>query len=103
MNRVILAFALNILVAATASAAASLISVPAVCGTAADVLGTLAVKMPNPEEIGSGRDREGTPIATLFRGNGYWALIATMSSNKVCVVASGHNWTVIEPPQEKAF
>jgi len=96
----ILAF---MLAASAANAAVDLIKVPAMCGTAAEVLNTLAVKMPNPEAIGKGGDGRGKDIATLFTGNGYWALLAMMSPANVCVVASGYNWTMSEPGQAKSY
>jgi hypothetical protein len=91
------------LAASTANAAVDLIKVPAMCGTAAEVLNTLAVKMPNPEAIGKGGDGRGKDIATLFTGNGYWALLALMSPDSVCVVASGYNWTVAEPEEAPSY
>ena len=45
----------------------------------------------------------GAEIATLFTGNGYWALLATMSPDSVCVVASGFNWTVTEPGEAPSY
>ena len=95
----VLAFMLT----APAARAVDLIKVPAMCGTAAEVLETLAVKMPNPQAIGKGGDARGTDIATLFTGNGYWALLALMSPTSVCVVASGYNWTVTDPQQETSY
>ena len=97
MNRMLLTAALSIFAASVANAAVSLIQVPALCGTSAEVLGTLAIKMPNPEEIGRGGNSRGEEVATLFAGNGYWALIAVMSPDSVCVVASGSRWTVTPP------
>ena len=95
----VLAFMLT----APAAHAVDLVQVPAMCGTAADVLSTLAVKMPNPEAIGKGGDSRGQEVATLFTGNGYWALLALMSPDKVCVVASGRNWTVADPRQARSY
>lgn len=92
-----------ILAASAANAAVDLIKVPAMCGTSTEVLNALAVKMPNPEAIGKGGDGRGKDIATLFTGNGYWALLALMSSDSVCVVASGRNWTVTEPEEAPSY
>ena len=92
-----------IFAASAANAAVDLIEVPAMCGTAAEVLNTLAVKMPNPEAIGKGGDGRGKDIATLFTGNGYWALLALMSPDSVCVVASGYTWRVTEPEQASSY
>lgn len=92
-----------VLAASTANAAIDLIKVPAMCGTAAEVLETLAVKMPNPQAIGKGGDGRGADIATLFTGNGYWALLALMSPTSVCVVASGYNWTVTDPQLSRSY
>ena len=86
-----------------AAHAVDLIKVPAMCGTAAEILETLAVKMPSPQAIGKGGDGRGTDIATLFTGNGYWALLALMSPTSVCVVASGYNWTVTDPQQATSY
>jgi hypothetical protein len=97
------AAALLILAASTAHAEVNLIKVPALCGTAGEVLATLAVKMPKPEAIGKGGDGRGEDIATLFVGNGYWALLAMMSPANVCVVASGYNWTMSEPGAAEAY
>ncbi|MEX0854109.1 MAG: hypothetical protein WD036_12635 [Bauldia sp.] len=95
MTRTILVSAF-LLAASAANAAVDLVQVPALCGTSTEVLGTLAAKMPNPRLIGKGGDSRGQEIATLFTGNGYWALIALMSPQSVCVVASGHTWTATE-------
>jgi hypothetical protein len=95
----VLAFMLT----APAAHAVDLIKVPAMCGTAAEILETLALKMPNPRAIGKGGDGRGTDIATLFTGNGYWALLALMSPTSVCVVASGYNWTVTDPQQATSY
>ena len=92
-----------VLAASAANATVDLIKVPAVCGTAAEVLNSLAVKMPNPEAIGIGGDGRGNDIATLFTGNGYWALLALMSPESVCVVASGYSWTLTDPQQAKSY
>ena len=94
---------LAFMLAAPAAYAVDLIKVPVMCGTAAEVLETLAVKMPNPQAIGKGGDGRGTDIATLFTGNGYWALLALMSPTSVCVVASGYNWTVTDPQQADSY
>ena len=103
MNRIALAAIFSLLIASTAAAAVDLLKVPALCGTPAEVLGTLSVKMPNPQEVGRGGDFQGTPIATLFVGNGYWALLAMMSPDSVCVVASGYNWTATAPADVRSF
>jgi hypothetical protein len=97
MKRSIIVLALSLSVPAAAHAGVDLIKVPALCGTSAEVLGTLRTKMPNPVEIGQGGDRRGAPIATLLSGNGYWALLATISPEQVCVVASGYNWILTDP------
>lgn len=97
------AAALAFMLTASAAHAVDLIKVPVMCGTAAEVLETLAVKMPNPRAIGKGGDGRGADIATLFTGNGYWALLALMSPTSVCVVASGYNWTVADPQQAPSY
>lgn len=102
-NSAVAAYWLSQSTLAQAHAAVGLKSVPALCGPATEVLGTLGARMPNPKEIGRGGDSQGAPIATLFTGNGYWALVAMMSPDNVCVVASGHNWTVTETEPTKAF
>lgn len=102
MRRILLVLAF-ILTASTANAGVDLIKVSALCGTAAEVLNSLAVKMPNPEAIGKGGDGRGKDIATLFAGNGYWALLALMSPDSVCVVASGYNWTAPSPEVAKSY
>ena len=94
---------LAFMLATSAAHAVDLIKVPVMCGTAAEVLETLAVKMPNPQAIGKGGDGQGTDIATLFMGNGYWALLALMSPTSVCVVASGYNWTVADAQQAPSY
>jgi hypothetical protein len=98
-----LAAVLAFMLIAPAARAVDLIKVPAMCGTAAEILETLAVKMPTPQAIGKGGDGRGTDIATLFTGNGYWALLALMSPTSVCVVASGYNWTVTDPQQGTSY
>ena len=98
MKHSTITLAFSIFYSAAAYAEVDLMPVPAMCGSSADVLGTLNSRMPNPQEIGRGGDSRGAPIATLLTGNGYWALLAMMSSDRVCVVASGYNWTVAHPP-----
>jgi hypothetical protein len=95
MTRTILSLAFA-LAASTAQAAVDIVKVPAMCGTSAEILDTLAVRMPKPELLGKGGDSRGQEIATLVTGNGYWALLALMSPENVCVVASGFNWTAVE-------
>jgi hypothetical protein len=102
MKRAVFALAAT-LAAPAANAAVDIIQVPAMCGPSADVLEALAVRMPNPEPIGKGGNSTGSQIATLFTGNGYWALLATMSPKEVCVVASGFNWTGREVSGARSF
>jgi hypothetical protein len=97
-----IAVALAVFGALPANAAISLLKVPAACGTMEEVTTFLSLKMPGPAEIGSGGDKRGVTIATLLSGNGYWALVATVSSDQVCVVASGREWTV-GPVQAKSY
>ena len=79
--------------ATVAQAEVSLHDVPALCGPSVEILDTLGQKMPDPVAIGTGGDSRGEKVATLFVGNGYWALLALVSPERVCVVASGHDWT----------
>ena len=97
MKRTILILAAA-LAASAANAAVDVVQVPAICGSPNDVFDALAVRMPNPEMVGKGGNSQGTQTATLFTGNGYWALLATMSDG-VCVVASGFNWTEAQSPK----
>ncbi len=102
MKRGTIAVALAIFGTLPASAAIGVLQVPAACGTMEEVTTFLSQKMPGQEEIGSGGDKRGETIATLLTGNGYWALVATVSSDQVCVIASGHEWT-IGPVQAKSY
>jgi hypothetical protein len=97
-----IAVALAIFGMQPANAAISLLQVPAACGTMEEVTTFLRQKMPGQDAIGSGGDKRGATIATLITGNGYWALVATVSSDQVCVIASGHEWTV-GPVQAKSY
>ena len=103
MKRRIIVAALGIIAAPVANAAVGLSQVPAACRTVDEVRNLLSAKMPDPEEIGKGGDSKGAKIATMLVGNGYWALLATLAPDKVCVVASGHNWTIIEPASAKSY
>jgi hypothetical protein len=102
MKRATIAVAVAFLGVPPANAAINLLQVPAACGTMEEVTTFLKAKMPGPEEIGSGGDKRGVTIATLLTGNGYWALVATVSFDQVCVVASGREWTV-GPVQAKSY
>ena len=78
----------------------SLEKVATPCGTLQEVHDLLRINMPNPQSIAKGGDSRGNDIAILLTGDNYWALVATLSATRLCIVASGRNWTVIEP---KAF
>ena len=97
------AAALAILPAPAAHAAVELVQVSAACGTMAEVHELLAVNMPHPEPIGKGGDSHGQDLVVLFTGTGYWALVAKLSADRVCVVASGRNWTAVVPGEAEAF
>ncbi len=86
-----------------AKAEVALIQVPATCGTLKDVRELLSIKMPNPEAVAKGGDSHGEDVAVLLAGDGYWALVANMSPGRVCVVASGYNWTAVVPGEASAF
>ena len=103
MKRIVAALALGIFFAPVANAAVGLVQVPVACGTIAEVHDLLGVNMPKPEPIGKGDDSGGQGRVVLFTGNGYWALITRTGADSLCVVASGHNWTVIESQPATGF
>lgn len=94
---------LGFMIAASPAGAVEVVKVPAMCGTSAEILDTLSARMPNPELLGKGGDSQGKEIATLLTGDGYWALLALMTPEHVCVVASGYNWIATEPRQAGSF
>ena len=103
MKRLIMTVILAGALATGAKAEVTLIQVPATCGTLKDVRELLSVKMPNPEAVAKGGDSHGEDVAVLLAGDGYWALVANMSPGRVCVVASGYNWTPVVPGEASAF
>jgi hypothetical protein len=92
-----------LLLGGAAQADVALVQVPAMCGSSAEILDGLAYKMPDPRVVGTGGDSQGEEIATLFSGNGYWALLAMVSPERVCVVASGHNWKAADTGVAEAY
>jgi hypothetical protein len=103
MKRTIIAAVLTAVLGTGANAAADLIQVPATCGTVKDVHELLNIKMPHPEPIAKGGNSRGEDVAVLLAGDGYWALVAKLSQDRVCVVASGYNWTTATPGEVNAF
>jgi len=94
----VLAAALTFSVAPSANAAIDLVQVPAACGTLKDVYDLLNVNMPVRVTIGKGGDSRGDDLVVLFNGaGGHWALVAALSPNSYCVVASGRNWRTVTP------
>lgn len=81
----------------SANAGVDLIAVPVVCGTIDDVNALLGLKMEQSSIVGKGNNSKDQEVAVLFSGSGRWALITRYSQNRVCVVASGHGWTRVEP------
>src|SRR5262249_27641572 len=86
-----------------ATAGVDLLKVPATCGPYQEVMAALGTRMPNPQAIAKGGDSHGEDVVLLMTDANYWALVAKMARGKVCVVASGYNWTVIEPKAVDAF
>jgi hypothetical protein len=105
MKRSIIAIITGILTAPAAHAAADLVKVPVACGTLQDIKDLLGVNMPSPETLGKGGNSRGEDLVVLLSSptTGYWALVATMSPESVCVVASGRNWQALKPGTVKAF
>jgi hypothetical protein len=103
MKRMIVALALSVFTIPAADAAVGLVQVPVACGTIEEVHTLLGVNMPKPEAIGKGDDSGGHDMVVLFTGSGYWALVTKVSADGLCVVASGHNWTVKEPRPATGF
>ena len=89
--------------ATSAVAEVDLVNVPATCGSYQEVMQVLSVRMPNPKAIAKGGDSRGDDVVLLIADAKYWALVARMSAGKVCVVASGYDWTAIEPKIVEAF
>ncbi|MCR4283274.1 MAG: hypothetical protein NUV72_09650 [Bauldia sp.] len=89
--------------ATTADAEVELMKVPATCGTFQEVTDVLSLRMPDPHAIAKGGDSRGEDVVLLLADANYWALVAKMQPGRVCVVASGYNWTAIEPAGAKAF
>jgi hypothetical protein len=85
------------LFATAATAEVDLVKVPATCGAYQEVMAMLSGRMPNPHAIAKGGDSRGEDIVLLIADANYWALVAKVEPDKVCVVASGYNWAVIEP------
>lgn len=77
-----------------ARAEVDLVQVPVACGTIAEIYGLLQTKMPGMSRIGTGSDKRAQDIAVLFAGAEHWALVATMTADQICIVASGRIWTV---------
>lgn len=91
------------LIVTAANAEVEIITVPATCGTYQAVMDVLSVRMPNPRAIARGGDSRGEDVVLLIADANYWALVARMSQGNVCVVASGYNWTQIEPRVVESF
>jgi hypothetical protein len=103
MTQRIVALALALFATTPVNAEIDLVKVATPCGTLEDVYDLLHPKMPTSTTIGKGGDSRGEQIAILLTGEDYWALVATLAPGRVCVVASGRNWTVTEPGAAKAF
>ncbi len=82
--------------ATIAQADVDLVKVPVPCGPTAEMYGLLQRNMPEMSNIGAGSDQRGQDVAVLFVGPEHWALIATVSADQICVVASGRTWTTTQ-------
>ena len=91
------------LAATAATAEVDLVKVPATCGPYQDVMAALNARMPNPRAVAKGGDSRGEDVVLLMADANYWALVAKLGPGQVCVVASGYNWTAIEPRVVEAF
>jgi hypothetical protein len=89
--------------ATAASAEVDLLRVPATCGPYPEVMEVLSGRMPNPHAVATGGDSRGEDVVLLIVDANYWALVAKSAPGTVCVVASGYNWTAIEPKVVEAF
>lgn len=89
--------------ATAAHAGVDIVKVPASCGPYEEVMEVLSARMPNPRAIAKGGDSRGEDVVLLMADANYWALVAKTSPGNVCVVASGYNWTDIEPSVVEAF
>ena len=96
MKRMIFAATFGILGGSASNAEIILEKVATPCGTPKEVHDILKINMPSPRTIGKGGDSQGNEIAILFTGDNYWALVATMSVDRLCIVASGRTWQVID-------
>lgn len=84
-------------------AAVDLVQVPIACGTLSEVGDLLSLRMQGTTIIGKGENSKGQDVAVLFSGSGRWALVTKFSAGKVCVVASGRNWTDVAPAAANIF
>jgi hypothetical protein len=96
-------FAVAVLATTAANAEVALLKVPATCGPYVEVMDVLSARMPDPRAIATGGDSQGEDVVLLIVDAGYWALVAKSSPGRVCVVASGYDWTTIEPLVVEAF
>jgi hypothetical protein len=96
-------FALAVLATTAARAEVDLLKVPATCGPYVEVMEVLSGRMPDPHAIAKGGDSRGEDVVLLIADAGYWALVAKSSPGSVCVVASGYNWTTIDPRIVEVF
>jgi hypothetical protein len=87
----------------SAIAGVDLVQVPVACGTIDEVSALLNLKMEQSAMIGKGNNSKDQDVAVLFSGSGRWALVTRYSPTRVCVVASGHSWTPVEPAKVNAF
>lgn len=89
--------------ALAAQAEIALVQVPIACGAFEDINKLLKIKMPKPMAIASGSDSQGDKIVVLVTGTEHWALVTKFTEDRLCIVASGRNWTATEQPMAKTF
>lgn len=86
------------MLSSSAHAAVDLVNVPIACGSVAEVHELLRINMPGQEAIGKGEDSVGNDVAVLLTDAGHWAMVTKFTDGRVCVIASGRNWTLTAPP-----
>lgn len=76
--------------------AMDLVQVPIVCGSVDEVNQLLSLKMDDSTALGEGSDKHGQRVAALFTTEDRWAVVTKSPDGRVCIVASGRNWQVME-------
>ncbi len=103
MTKLLLAALLVAVTCQSALASVDLVQVPIACGTLEEVSDLLKLKMHESATLGKGANSKGEDVAALFSGSGRWALVTRFSIDRVCVVASGRNWTPMERSSANLF